>query len=37
MTQQNEEMTITEHLSELRKRLIYVLSVLCWAWWQDSS
>ena len=27
MTQQNEEMTITEHLSELRKRLIYVLSV----------
>ncbi|MCM3172711.1 MULTISPECIES: twin-arginine translocase subunit TatC [Paenibacillus] len=27
MTQQTEEMTIVEHLSELRKRLIYVLSV----------
>ncbi|WP_145320517.1 twin-arginine translocase subunit TatC [Paenibacillus xylanexedens] len=27
MTQQMEEMSITEHLSELRKRLIYVLSI----------
>ncbi|SHN74144.1 sec-independent protein translocase protein TatC [Paenibacillus sp. ov031] len=27
MTQQKEEMTLTEHLSELRKRLIYVLSI----------